>query len=465
MIKHKLIHLLKPLSSDEWTSLRKWMLMHTRQESSAYTLFDILRKKTRSIHTNEHVYQIHSQYFSHLESKAFSNLMSKITVWVEDWIVYMDLHNDHYRRGIALVRHYNDHGLFKEATHIASQLQKKINQKESASIEKYQYLFDLYMAQYYSDNPIKYQKGVDMLSELVTVTQSLFSSYLSVINIEMTNFGRLKAHDYGSHQDTIESILQCIPPHQLSPLLEHLHKVVRDRDLESYTYLKDRLYHDEIESESFLHVITTLYLVAASMNLWSKGSITDQSEAVDIYQYALEKGVMMSSGKIPKVRWHNFISAWCQLFTKDKVHHLIDQWHTSVVSEDTYSTKMLSYAQIAFHFGDYDRIRDYIYDMNFVVSEDKMRSQSLILISLFKDRHENQNLFYDVAENFKRQLQRNKKHIGTTGYNYYYNFTKTLVHLARSEYKKYVKSIDKSKQIIYRTWVTEEAKKMGVSLS
>lgn len=103
--------------------------------------------------------------------------------------------------------------------------------------------------------------------------------------------------------------------------------------------------------------------------------------------------------------------------------------------------------------------------MNFVVSEDKMRSQSLILISLFKDRHENQNLFYDVAENFKRQLQRNKKHIGTTGYNYYYNFTKTLVHLARSEYKKYVKSIDKSKQIIYRTWVTEEAKKMGVSLS
>jgi len=94
MIKYKLINILKQLKPLEWNALRKYLLMYTRQESDNYRLYELLRQYITKINCNEDVLRIHSKYFDQMTSKSFTNMLSRVTVWTEDWIVHEEVKND-----------------------------------------------------------------------------------------------------------------------------------------------------------------------------------------------------------------------------------------------------------------------------------------------------------------------------------------------------------------------------------
>ncbi len=455
--KYKLILILGQLNPKEWRALKKFVLMYTREKSDNIDLFTILRKEINQLNSNEDVQSLHLEHFPQMTAKTFSNMMSRLTLWVEDWLVYEDIRKSD-DRDIRLIRLYNLRGLYKQSNVIAKKAIKTAETKPGMSLIATKNLAQIHYYQYYSNNPIKYQQS-QLLDKMILSYMEDYNNMLMLFR-NQSIFFKLSLPTYkGIHEKTLDRVIKLLPKNNTSNLLSATGTLISNYDYKSLLTLKEKLEQGKLTPKSDLHIITTMYVYSRTLSLWAKNKFKDPKVLESILNYTLESGVILSSDKISPMEWHTLVSVISTVENHKQAESFIDKWHTKVDSKSISAIRSLSMAQLCFHKEKYDEIRDHIYKMVSIEADNKNRANCLIVISLFKDRNNNYKLFIDFAQNFLRQLSRAKKKMAINTFESYTNLTLTLLSIAKSSFQDSKVMIEDSRNIMYRNWLRNEIKK------
>lgn len=454
---YKLILVLDQLESKEWRALKKFVLMYTREKSDNFDLFTLLRKNIHRLNTNNDIKEFHLTYFPQMTAKVFFNMMSRLTLWVEDWMVYEDIKKSD-QKDIRLIRLYNSRGLYKESNTIARKAIKTAKNKPGLSLIATENLAKIYYYQYFSNNPIKFRDS-KLLQNLALCQIKNFHNSILVTRNQLTYSKIIQAQSVTDDNISLSTIINVLPKTKLTDHLNHIYKLVSKSDASSLLYIKNNLERNSILKQSDLHVLSTNYLFEKAPSLWAKNKISDPKIIIDIINYSIDSGVLFTSEKISYRLWHNIIAIISNSINFDQSIKFIEQRISKVNTSNIHSLKCLSLAQVCFHQRRFHEIREHILNMKTIEPNQKNRANSLFIISLYKDRKNNFKLFIDFANNFIRQLKRSKSKLSSNMFNAYYNLTLTLISLAKSDFDESITIIEDSRHILYRKWLREEIKK------
>ena len=70
---NKLIQVLSSLNKEEWIAYRKYLLMHTTEDSDNYRVFAYLQKRKDKLENLPELEEIRSKHFITLNSKSILN--------------------------------------------------------------------------------------------------------------------------------------------------------------------------------------------------------------------------------------------------------------------------------------------------------------------------------------------------------------------------------------------------------
>ena len=104
MASPKLFTSLQVLSKEEWLSFRKYLLMYTRAESHNFQCFSLLAERQNQLQEEGLEEHLRLQYFPTLSPKRFSNVLSKLFQWFEDWFAIHSFKKEKFAKEVALVR-------------------------------------------------------------------------------------------------------------------------------------------------------------------------------------------------------------------------------------------------------------------------------------------------------------------------------------------------------------------------
>lgn len=465
MIKYKLINILKLLNSQEWSSLRKYMLMYTRIGSDNYNLFDVLRQNISKINENKDVLALHDKHFTQMSSKSFTNMFSRVTGWTEDWIVYQEIKKDEHTSNGILLNFYNRKGLYKEANNTALKAEKSLVGEKKESLKKYKHLSHLWHSQYYSNNPIKYKNGIELFQKTIDAKLTDFGNQLAAYKIEMQNWAEIKDHSFATSINDLNEIISYVKENQTLTSLHSISEVFTTRQPDNLHIILNNLQNGLYKENEELELLIASYLTALTLRLWGENKLDDYNIIQEAYEYSLASGILLSSGKIPLIRWYNILSVMSTVFGEIKSMQFLERWINKVTTNDLFKTKQLSQSLINFHTGNYNKIYSTLKNIKYSKNSEKFRANQLIAISLYMNKEELYSEFIEHCNNSLRLLKRNKKHLDTNTYLQFRNLIIILLDLTKSKYQNKSYLIEIPNKVMHKQWLSEEIKRVNEKIS
>lgn len=430
--------------------------MVSGEGSDNLRMFSFLQERKERLSSLTDSDQIRLKHFTKFTSKGFSNCLSRLFQWLEEWLVIEQVKREKYEREVRLVRAYNERGLYGLADRLAARIEEKISKNNKLNSEEASVLSQLYKYQYYSDNPIKYKSSGLLFQKLIDQFLSAHKERALIFLAELHNWGRVINYDFSDSIDRIRESVEKIPDSNLIPVLNELENLVTNHDLNAYQKLKDTLFSDKISRNSELHTILTFYLITHSLILWTNGKIKEPNELVEIYEYGLNTGVLMIGGKIPLVRFYNILSTLGAIKSFEWSEAFIDRWNDKVYTNHIESTKALALAQNCFYHKRYEEIIPLIRMMEYDDFSQKIRAGALTVVALYMQPDRDYEILNVYASNYKRLLKRHKKNLGEQIYKSHLSMVEIVELLIKRERKRITIDLNKYPSIHLRNWVTEQ---------
>jgi hypothetical protein len=178
-------------------------------------------------------------------------------------------------------------------------------------------LAELYHQQFYSDNPIKYKTGTELLINLQSSYLKEIKEEILVYACEFINWGKLKNIEFQAIKESFKSIIGLCPDSKESVLLLELKDLIDVPEINKLKNLKDKLFNSFLDQSSDLHVIVTMYLISMAILLLNQGKLEEKHVLYDLYEYGLTTGVLLNSGRIPERRFSVMVNIIAN-FTSEK---------------------------------------------------------------------------------------------------------------------------------------------------
>lgn len=444
----KFVSLAQTFSKEEWLSFRTFLLMKTRVGSDNYAVFAFLQKRKHKLDQLERTEDIRLQYFAEWNQKYLLNLLSRLHMWAEEWLVYRANKRDKLKSEVTLVRELNRRGNFHLADIKARKLILQI-EKDEISIENKRLLADLYYAIYYSDNPAKRKSNI--LTKLAQTTLEAEESKRQLVLCELRNMNQQnKKYDDLIKGLSIKSVLHR--ESELGYILNSLQQLIESKSIEHFNILKTALTSGQIKRGSDLEILICLYLFNYSFVLHSNSILTSTKDIIDITNYGLEHQILNPGGILSASRYVNIVIALSKSSDQNSVLDFIDKWTKSVGSEDLESMQALGKALLYTIKRKYDRI--IIHPTLFQYSDIylKLHAQSLYIVYCISLVDINFDAVHDSLSNLKRTLRRYKKELSKDYYLAYINFSKVIYDASRQ--KKI--NLNQYQRLMHKEWLLEQ---------
>ena len=451
MIGTKLIQALISFNKEEWISFRKYLLMYISEDSDNYEVFSFLQKRKAKLEALREIEMIRVKHFPHLSQKSILNILSRLYLWLEDWMVYYTMQKDKLESDLLLVKQLNRRGLYNLADQKSKQLLKQISNGKGLSIAKSKIESELYYYQFYSDNPIKNNPHDDLFPKLVKSLKKYHLQKEKLIEAEIYNRQIIQNKDYSD-------LLDQENPSDLSQSLLTLSSALKKYDVNAFKEIKEELYSDKFVIGSDVHIIITYYLLNLVSRLYNIKSEIKSSDISEMYSYAIESGVLLSNGKIPTTRFNNLISTIAQTSTIEETSRFISTWIYFVDTNNTEAYKDLSEARNQYFHQRYKDISKYILVHTYSNPEDKILALGFTLISLFEDDKIDYDIVFDFSINMKRTLKRNERKLSKTFLKSGLNFIRIIDLLNVTLKKKVDINIDDYHPVLFKNWLLHKLK-------
>ena len=456
MNKTKLISVLITLTPEEWSSFRKYLLMYTRKGSDNFDFFEFLNHKKERLTALPAAEEVRTKHFPKLSAKGFSNMMSRILNWLEDWMAIDEFKQVQYQEDLMLIKSYNRRGLFKLANAKAAKLEKSILNAEGLDIYENKALAELFHIQLYSENAIKYSDGGLMFEKLSDHFFKQVKEYSLLYLPELMNIQRIQKYDLSNAIQKINQVAKLLPESELGTYLEQLIKLNVNNDAQLLEDLFGQVKEGVFSKDGFIHTLMVYYFIAFSLQFWLKGTLQSKALVGEIHDYAIGSGVLLQNKKITLRRFHNIVSTLAAINTYDWTIDFVDRYVDMVDTPNKESSRLLAYAQICMYNNKYDEISKYLSSVTFDDFDIKMRSHCLLAIALYKDEKIELETLQNKILNFKRFLTRHKSRVSEKYYDSNFNFFEVIARLSMKKFQDTVIDLSKYSNLSYRYWIKEE---------
>lgn len=451
----KLFQVLDKISDNEWTSFKKYLLQHTRRDSANYECIQKLYVHREQLDQHDYDKNIREKYFADMTPKAFSNLLSRLFGWFEDWFAISVFHSERYARELNLIKGYNQRGLFKLANQVSIKLEVKIKKAPHLNLDQNDSLAKLYHAQYYSSNPIKREKNStlfkDCLEHYIATISERSASYM----LDLENFSSIRDKEYTSEKIILEQILKVTPETALKNMLLLGFKMLKSKDLNSFLALKKNLENGSIDEGSDLFLILTIYLRRVSIDIWVENKVIDPLHILSSHQLSFSAIEKNKHQKFLPANLFNGISTIAALVDYKQTELFISKWGDKVHTTKKQSVLKFCKAINAFRHDKYEELPTLLTGLEFENHEYKVISQAIMIIAQYK--LEAEDLLMTMIQNYKKQLRRNSPPIPKILKTKITNLINVIVLLYKSKYdESVVINLDNHKPVFYKMWLLKE---------
>jgi len=454
MATSKLIQAISTLENDEWSSFKKYLHLHIREDSDSFQCFKIIHKQKDKLFLPDCEENMRLKYFPKLTAKSYSNLLSKIFGHFENWFSRESFAVEKYSKQLQLVKSYNERGLFKLANQTAQKLEKQIKSEKYLDVNQQRALAQLYQSQYFSNNPVKKDNGYTLLNQCIKHFTNSTNEYAIGYISEIENRTILRKESYQESREQLTSISDSFPGTELSCLLKDGYNLLKTNDLSSFYRLEQALENEVLDPSSDLYAIFSVYLRRACPSLIEQGKIGKEKilKAIQFSFLSTEKNRHL---KFLQNHLFNGVSTLGNFLNYDQTEEFINQWIESVHTSHRDSTLSYCTALNAFRHDKYELIPGLLNCLDFDNPYYKIESNLLLTIAHYKLGEE--ALTHNLILNFKKQMKRKRDIISKTNYIKIENLVEIIILLMKAEYDNSVTiSLDQYDGIFFRSWVEKQ---------
>lgn len=434
---NKLVQILSTLDKSEWIAYRKYLLMHTSEDSDNYRVFAYLQKRKDKLKELPELDEIRSKHFVGLSSKSILNILSRLYLWLEECLIHQSLLQDERESQLRLVKLYNRRGLYNLADQKSRKLTKSLELDESLSIDKLWIRTQMNYYQYFSDNPIK--NKVDVLGQLASNLLEAHSAQKMLVYSELLNMNR-RIKTYTEVINQYDQEINLASQNATNNSLLSLHGLIKDDSAEDFYNLKRLLLDGAFERNSDFEVLICMYLFSWAFDLFTATKINETRSTIQIANYGLDNHLLNAGGQLSEVRYMNLVITISKVNSIQDTRIFIEKWAKTIKSEDVQSMKILSYALCLAIKNKCNEIPMQPTLLYFKNVHLKVSSITIYIITCFHYRSEDYAILFDTISILKRTLTRYRKQLSKKYYQGYFNFmkvTKLLVENKPFELKDY----------------------------
>ena len=456
MASPKLFTALNILTKEEWSSLRKYILVHTRSESNNNRCFGLLLENKKHLLVQDFEESLRQKHFSQISSKSFSNILSKLFQLFEDWFAIQSFQDDPYAKELTLIKNYNQRGLFHLADKLSDTLEAQILKSEHLDLYHNEILAKIYHNQYYSSNPIK-RKNKNLLSECIDLYTKGIIDRSSAYLMDIIHYTNIRDIDLSASIEILESLMELIPSTDISSILKCAIRLLENKSVADFEMLKSALENNTLDSHSDLYLILTIYLRRSSIDIWHRDQLFDTNNILIAHQLSFVATENNKHQRLLPVNLFNGVSSLATMLSYDATKTFIDKWVPKV--HTAYRESVIKYCNAlnAFRHEKYEEIPQLVSGLRFDNQEYTLICQLLNIIAMYKSFEE--NLFLNLIKNFRKQLKRNSPGAPATLIVRVENLLKIIIEMNKSRRDKSIKiSIEKYQPLFYHLWVVKELK-------
>ena len=448
----KLVAVLSLLEKEEWGDLQDFILGKTSTESDLFGVFLFFKAQKETLHLLSETEAVVDHFFSHLTTKVFQNHMSTLFAYTESWLAIREMLTKKYESDLFLLEAYNRRGAYKLANQTYESFETKLSNEKHLDLTLEKSRHRALTAQYFSNNPIKNEAGGRLYEELVESGLKSVKEHALIWLTELYNFGAVTEYDYSALIQTLHSFIPILPESQLSQDLEKLVCLFSDNDITAFESLLGSLKSKAYREGEFTHTLITLDLIVKGNTLHSMGKLHNVAAIAELYNIAMESGVLMEKGRISMVRFTNMISALSAIESYAWVEQFITRWIGNVITTDLKASTNLAHALNSFYHEKYKDVIRYTAQTSYGSPDQKLRAFALHIIALYALRFEDYESFKTQLKNFSLSLQRQKKSLNKKQYFSYYNLVDFLKKMDLSDRKTVNIDLSNYNYLVYRTW-------------
>lgn len=448
----KLVQALAVIEKEKWTLLTAEVLSHTSDGADVFAIYSFLKSEKDNLGSLPEVEEVVHQHFPHLSVKVFQNYLSVIFGWVESWLAHREMTAKKYEEELFLLEAYNRRGAYKLADQAFNNLGKKFSTASGLDLEIEQARARALRAQYFSNNPIKNEQGGALYEQFVMSWLRSTKEHASVWLTELYNFGAITEYDYSQMIAGIHQILAFLPESPLSAKLDNLVCLWEKNDVQAFESLITSIKENQFEEGSFIHTVLTLYLIVKGNTLHAMGQLPNVKAIAQLYELAMESGVLMDKGKISMVRFTNMLSALSATQSFEWVEKFINRWINNVITSDLKGSLNLAHALNCFYHEKYMEVIRYTAHTSYGSQDQKMRALALNVMALYVMRYDDYETFKTQLKNFALAVQRQKNNLNKKQYFSYFNLVDFLKKMDKTDRKSVTIDLHSYNYLVYRTW-------------
>jgi len=458
MAQPKLFVALTHITEEEWLSLKKYILMYTRKESQNYQCLQKIyehRKKLKKVDLDK---DLNSKYFPELKSKVFSNILSRLFGWYEEWLAEYTFSQEKYNKELMLIKAYNRRGYFARADAISNSLTESLKE-EATSMRRLQVQKEMLHYQYYSNNPIKRNQGNEIFEKLLL-------SYLKEVRAE-SGFYLLEQNNRSISSDSkldhpkynkLYNLTKEGEESELSNIFSLLIEVQTNDNLSAAKDLTQLLESDILHASDDLYSIVVIALRRSIIRLFSASKFHDHELLLRIITLGLKAIESNEHQKLLPVSLFNAVNQLALFHgNRESTEQLVVDWIPKLHTKHRDTCRTYCKAIVAFRFEEFHRLPDLLNGLVFENRVYEFFSTAQLIIAHYKLGSD--VLVVNLIHNFQKRLRRNKSLLSSALHSGLTNLMKIISLMIKKKYdKSIVIDISQYQRIIYKAWVEKELK-------
>ena len=348
MYTSKLFAVLKTFEDVEWKGCLNFLNLYgstTKDTSKLYRYIYKYRKDLKHHKLESTITR--NELFAHLGEKSFRNILSKLHRIVEDYLVWQRVMNNRSMYDLQLFEELDDRGLDNQANKVAARLKKNVHESETIGFYQFYTLHKIAHEHYFSDNPIKYTQGKELLFDAYLYLQQYWNSLEKLYEIELHNMSKVMNQDWLTEFKTIQD---NSVPSNVEDTLSALYRVKTSEKIneEDYLFLKNQLTKTTYDREMSMAIY--IYL-NQSLKRKPHGEHIN-AERFELMQEAMDRGLVLDKGTISAPRFWNCVNLACNMGEFKWAENFIAE-HQDKLAQSDQELIVLINATLSFHQAEY----------------------------------------------------------------------------------------------------------------
>ena len=448
MHQPKIISIISTFSSEDWRECGDFLKGRLRAGHDCITLYNEIRAKNRSSISVDRITQIKQQLFPEITPKSYTNLLSKLTLKLEEYLVFSTTLKDHNKYELTLLKSYTQRGLFKLFDKKAEALEEEIKSEKKIALFDQLDLLQINHLRYFSDNPIKNKKGNEVLYDL-DLHHILFQKQYELL------LNSTKLHYNEVFKKEVPNVDTSVRKNKLSNILDDIYQYKNNPDEKLF----DSLFHKVTSHQYSIEIYSIVlgFLIHRLHRQVAAGHTKSVDRLLDLYEWGFDEGILLSNNHITENRFINVISTASATNKFERATSIIDRYGHLIEPSIREGTVQIAYAHITFYRGDYNALIEQLRDYPFNTFWQNLRRRWMLICAYYKVQGEYSEFMQSHISSFNKYFYSNKNKISKSGYEGSLNLGKVISRMQNRKTKKdiysFINSID---QLIYRKWVIKE---------